>query len=282
MPKDDFAGHRGRVIAMKPDEINEIELLGHNAWFAQERMRIGGWLLRADNGVTRRANSVLPLGPPGLSLSTAIDFAIEFYKSRNLIPRFQVSEASLPVELDSVLSDHGFAKVFPVEVWTAEISALLRFEPTCDTEYLDALTDEWIDTYLQASGYDPSTMEVRKGLLERTDQPRVYVQANGTNSVDAVGFGVVEGDWLGVFNIGTHPEKRRSGAGLSINHALGMWGKKVGAIRVYLQVETNNSIAKNLYEKLGFTHAYTYWYRQLDYPKKEKIAASDHLQHDDC
>jgi len=263
---------------MNPDDINELELLGHNAWVAQERMRLGGWLLRADNGITRRANSVLPLGPPGLDLSTAIDFAIEFYSSRDLIPRFQVSEASLPSKLDNILADRGFSKIFPVEVWTAEISALSKFEPTCDTEYLDALSEEWIDTYLQASGYDPSTMDVRKGILERTDQQRVYVLAKET----AVGFGVVEEDWLGVFNIGTHPEKRRSGAALSINHALGMWGEKVGATKVYLQVETNNSVAKNFYEKLGFAHAYTYWYRQLDYPKKEKIAASDSLQHDDC
>ena len=270
---------------MNPEEINELELLGHNAWFAAERMRLGGWLLRANHGVTRRANSVLPLGPPGLNLSTAIEFAIEFYTSRAIIPRFQVSEASLPTELDTTLSDRGFAEVFHVEVWTAEISNLLELQPSCNTENLDDLSEEWIDTYLQASGHDPSTMSVRKGILERTDQPRVFVQANVTDSVDAVGFGVVEGNWLGVFNIGTHPEKRKTGAAISVNHALGIWGSKIGAARVYLQVETNNRIAKTLYEKLGFAHAYTYWYRQLGNLKKGETAASDSdekLQQDDC
>ena len=258
---------------MKPDEINELELLGHNAWFAQERMRLGGWLLRADHGITRRANSVLPLGPPGLDLSTAIDFAIEFYESRELIPRFQVSEASLPEDVDSILAEKGFCKIFPVEVWTADISALIELHPSYDTEYLDELTEEWIDTYLKSSGHDPSTMNVRKGILERTDQPRVYVQAKGT----AVGFGVVEGTWLGIFNIGTHPQKRRSGAGISVNHALGLWGDKLGAKRVYLQVETNNNVAKSFYTKLGFTHGYTYWYRQLDKSEKRRL-----LQVDTC
>ncbi|MHA1137239.1 MAG: GNAT family N-acetyltransferase [Candidatus Thorarchaeota archaeon] len=267
---------------MNPEKINELELIAHNAWFAQERMRLGGWLLRADNGITRRANSVLPLGSPGLDLSTAIDFAIEFYSSRNLIPRFQVSEGSLPEELDTILADKGFCKIFPVEVWTSEISSLLKLQPSYDTEYLDALSEEWIDTYLQASGYDPSTMDVRKGILERTDQPRVFVQATGNDSVDAVGFGVAEGKWLGVFNIGTHPDKRKSGAAIAINHALGLWGNELGTKRVYLQVETNNNVAKNLYTKLGFGHAYTYWYRQLDSVKKEGIAASDDLQQDDC
>ena len=267
---------------MNPDEINELELIAHNAWFAQERMRLGGWLLRADHGITRRANSVLPLGPPGMDLSTAIDFAVEFFTSRDLIPRFQVSEASLPSKLDAILADRGFSKVFHVEVWTSEISSLLKLDPSHHTEYLDELSEEWIDTYLQASGYAPSSMNTRRGILERTDQPRVYVLARGDNSVDAVGFGVVEGKWLGIFNIGTRPDRRRTGAALSINNALGLWGEKQGAKRVYLQVETNNTAAKNLYTKLGFSHAYTYWYRQLDSANKENSAASDNPQHDDC
>jgi ribosomal protein S18 acetylase RimI-like enzyme len=267
---------------MNPEEINELELLGHNAWFAQERMRIGGWLLRANQGVTRRANSVLPLGPPGIDLPTAIDFVIEFYSSRNLIPRFQVSEASLPADLDGILNDYGFAKVFPVEVWTAEISSLLELQPSHETKYLSEITDEWSDTFLKASGYDPASMSVRKSIIERTDQPHILAQAMGKDSVDAVGFGVVEGNWLGIFNIGTHPEKRKTGAATAVNYALGMWGSELGATKVYLQVETNNIIAKSLYGNLGFAHAYTYWYRRLDPVKKEKIAASDTLQHTDC
>jgi ribosomal protein S18 acetylase RimI-like enzyme len=249
---------------MNHEQINELELLGHNAWFAKERMRLGGWLLRADHGVTRRANSVLPLGPPGLDLSTAIEFVIEFYRSRDLIPRFQVSEASLPSELDSILDNRGFAKLFPVEVWTAKISALLQLHPAHETTSLNEISTDWIDTYLQASGHDPATMNVRRNIMARTDQPHVYVQANGRESIDAVGYGVVEGDWLGVFNIGTHPDKRKSGAATAVNHALGIWGDKLGAKRVYLQVETNNNIAKGLYGKLGFAHAYTYWYRKLE------------------
>lgn len=249
---------------MNPDEINELELVGHNAWFAQERMRLGGWLLRADNGVTRRANSVLPLGPPGPSLSTAIDFVIEFYRSRDLIPRFQVSEASLPKELDSELADLGFSKVFPVEVWIADIDTLLDIHPAYEVKNFDDITEEWISTFLQASGYDPETMSVRKAIMERTDQPRVFVQATSSESVDAVGYGVAEGKWLGLFSIDTHPDKRRQGAATAINHALGLWGKEFGASKAYLQVESGNTIAKNLYSKLGFEHAYTYWYRRLD------------------
>ncbi len=249
---------------MEQDEINELELLGHNAWLAQERMRIGGWLLRADHGVTRRANSVLPLGPPGLDLSTAIDFAIEFYQSRDLIPRFQVTEASYPKELDAELSERGFSQVFFVEVWTANIDSLLNIDPGCPTGYSHEFSDEWVNAYLDASGHNPSTMQVRQGIMERTEQPRVFVHANIDDTVAAVGYGVAEGSWLGIFAIATLPDKRDAGAATAVNHALGIWGKNHGVEHVYLQVETNNDTAKKLYSKLGFTHGYTYWYRKLE------------------
>jgi hypothetical protein len=67
---------------MEYGTIKELELLGHNAWVAEEKIRLAGWLLRANHGVTRRANSVLPLESPNLPLSLAIDSAIEFHDFR--------------------------------------------------------------------------------------------------------------------------------------------------------------------------------------------------------
>jgi len=264
MSKDDYIDIEGIMTTMNSEEINELELIGHNAWVAQERMRLGGWLFRGDHGVTRRANSVLPLDSPGLALSSAIDFTIEFYRSRDLIPRFQVSPASLPSELDSELSSRGFSIGLQVEVWIAEISALLELQPTCDAMLVDEISDDWIDTFIQSSSHDPSTMDVRKAIMERTLQPRAFVQANVENSVASVGYGVVEGNWLGVFNIGTHPDKRKLGAATAVNHELGKWGNNLGATRIYLQVEVDNDDAKALYKKMGFIHAYKYWYRMLE------------------
>jgi ribosomal protein S18 acetylase RimI-like enzyme len=39
------------------------------------------------------------------------------------------------------------------------------------------------------------------------------------------------------------------------------WGKSNGATQAYLQVETENQAGINLYNKLGFTEAYQYFYR---------------------
>jgi GNAT superfamily N-acetyltransferase len=258
----------GRCTFMDYGTIRELELLGHNAWVAEEKLRLGGWLFRADHGVTRRANSVLPLDSPNLPLSLAVNSAIEFYICRELIPRFQMTEASQPSELDSVLEQLGFSIGLQVDVWTAQLSTLLSAQSVLETINLPQITDDWIDTYNLASGHEPSTMDVRLAIMERTRHPKMYARSMVDGVTAAVGFGVVELPWLGVFNIATHPDMRNRGAALAVNIALGLWARKLGAEYSYLQVEIDNSPAKALYTKMGFKHAYRYWYRVLNSGKE--------------
>lgn len=246
---------------MDHQAIRELESLGHRAWVAEEKMRLGGWLLRTDHGVTRRANSVLPLESPGLPLSQAIDSVIEFYDSRNLTSRFQMSEASLPVELDAELAKRGFSIGLQVDVWTAQLSSFASAQSTCETELLFEVSDDWIDTYSIASCHESSTIDIRLAIMNRTAQFRAFATAVLDGLIAATGYGVVEGLWLGMFSVATRPNMRRKGAATAVSRDLGIWAQQLGAEHAYLQVETNNIEAKSLYTKLGFKHAYRYWYR---------------------
>jgi ribosomal protein S18 acetylase RimI-like enzyme len=255
---------------MEYGTIKELELLGHNAWVAEEKIRLAGWLLRANHGVTRRANSVLPLESPNLPLSLAIDSAIEFYSYRELNPRFQMTEVSQPIELDTELEKRGFSVGLQVEVWTSYLSSLFATKSSFETTILSTITDDWIDTYNLSSDHDTATMKVRLAIMERTIRPKTYVKAVIDGVTAAVGFGVVESPWLGIFCIATHPDMRHRGAASAVNSALGVWAQKLGAEYAYLQVEKENKAAKALYNKLGFKHAYRYWYRDLNNRKENE------------
>jgi hypothetical protein len=137
-------------------QIIELEQVASNAWVAEENERFGGWLLRANGGVTRRANSVLPIGPPPPPLDDAIEKVISFYKDRNLIPRFQMTEASKPIELDRDLSERGFSVGLQVEVHTAAINHLVQTEPAIDVLVSNNISDGWMSVYSESSGYDIS------------------------------------------------------------------------------------------------------------------------------
>ncbi|MFW9806943.1 MAG: GNAT family N-acetyltransferase [Candidatus Thorarchaeota archaeon] len=245
-------------------QIIELEQIASNAWVAEETERFGGWLLRANSGITRRANSVLPLGPPPIPLDEAIEYVIDFYKTRNLIPRFQMTEASKPVELDRDLSERGFSVGLQVEIHTAAISHLVQKEPAFDVMISNDVSDGWMSVYSESSGYNESSMEVRKGLMKRTTCIKGFALAKIDRDLAGVGFGVVDGKWLGIFNIAVHPSMRGRGVASSMNTALAKWAHQRGAKSAYLQVESENLPALKLYSKLGFQQLYTYWYRKLD------------------
>jgi RimJ/RimL family protein N-acetyltransferase len=79
----------------------------------------------------------------------------------------------------------------------------------------------------------------------------------------AVGLGVVERGWIGLFSIDTGAAFRKRGAATAIIRALMKWGQTFGATQTYLQVVPQNAAAMNLYSKLGFKKLYHYHYREL-------------------
>ena len=66
------------------DEIAALERVAAQHWRGTEEEWLGGWLLRAAEGFTGRANSALPLADPGLPLDEALDAVTRWYAARGL------------------------------------------------------------------------------------------------------------------------------------------------------------------------------------------------------
>lgn len=77
----------------------------------------------------------------------------------------------------------------------------------------------------------------------------------------ACGLGVIEGEYVGLYDIAVDADHRRRGFGFDICSSLLNKAIKMGAKSAYLQVVDSNTTAKRLYHKLGFEHCYQYWYR---------------------
>jgi N-acetylglutamate synthase len=248
--------------------VRLLDELAANATAVPTTQLLGGWLLRAAPELPfRRCNSVLPFASESDGVEGAIALAEEFYCTRGLVPRFQISPAARPSGLDERLEGRGYAIEEPTLVLVAGTDrALERTAPAAAAEVAiaEGIDEYWVAEYAYAHGDDERARERLRsyGHLLRRLGPSV---ATAVLPVDrkpaAIGLGVLERGWVGIFAMGTRPEARRRGAATSVLHALASWARDKHAERMYLQVESANDAARQLYVRAGFETTYRYHYR---------------------
>lgn len=244
-------------------EIAELELLASHCWPAKEIVKYKGWIIHWDEGVTWRANSVLPHEwESNVDLEQVVDYVIGLYEEKNTPPAFKISPASQPTGLDQLLEKKGFEQHMVTHVQTTEIENISCLDARVPVD-LFKVTDESLDTLMYGSTRGEKALDVRRKIIHRIGGDKRIARVMMHGNIAGVGLGVVEKDWLGLFSIRTLPEFRRKGIAWSINCALAMWGEDHGARQAFLQVEADNEPALKLYESMGFKTMYTYWYRIL-------------------
>ena len=77
----------------------------------------------------------------------------------------------------------------------------------------------------------------------------------------ATGLGILDRDFIGVYAIHVHPDYRRKHYASAICRTILAGGYRKGAKHAYLQVVEDNESAIRLYESLGFSYLYKYWFR---------------------
>jgi GNAT superfamily N-acetyltransferase len=248
-----------------PDDVRLIEELAANAWPAYVQQAVDGWLLRLTPGVrARRSSSVLPNDGPGrVPLENKLELVEAFYRRRGVPARYQVSPAAVPGDLDATLEARGYEIETPVSVQVAELEPLVS--GVADRGEASARVSgepgtAWLGTWTEVFRRGDSET-ARRRILDRIAPPAGFASLEIGRRVAAVGMGVVERGWLGVFAMGTLPEFRRRGAATVILEALARWGHDQGATHAYLQVEREHEAATRLYASSGFETAYGYHYR---------------------
>ncbi len=245
-------------------EILELELLASHCWPAREIIKYKGWIIHWNDGVTWRANSVLPNEwNSNVSVEQVIDYVIDLYREKSTLPAFKISPASQPKGLDELLVEKGFEQRMVTHVQTAPIDTISCLRPRHPVD-LFKVTDESLDTLMYRSTREKLAIDVRREIINRIRGDKNIARVMMHGNIAGVGLGVVEEDWLGLFSIRTLPEFQRQGVAWSVSCALALWGQDAGAQKVFLQVEEQNKPAIALYESMGFKTLYIYWYRILE------------------
>lgn len=243
---------------------HRIEEASMNAWPAMQQILLDGWVLRFSKGFTRRSNSIVPVYPAyreesDESLLDKIRYCENLYAREQLQTVFRLTSISdrKTRQLDNLLESRGYELREPCHVLTCNLSQLSASQ----SEITLVTLEQWLQAYCYLTGMGEPASTLHQLILKGIAGECAFaVLTDGENPI-ACGLGVLEHELVGLFDIYTHPQRRRSGLGRTIVEGLLRWGREHDATRGYLQVVSDNLPARRLYNELDFVHSHEYWYR---------------------
>lgn len=252
------------------ETIIELERTAAGHWRGTEERWLGGWLLRAAEGFTGRANSALPLGDPGLPLDEALAAVSEWYRARGLPPMIVVPAPLETGPSDRSLDDHlsqrqwstrpgpAFVMVAELPLAGLRVTSLTSLPGGAEVQVADEPDDAWAAMY-HYRGQERLPPVARKVLTSAKRQQFVSIRFGG--EILAIARLSLADGWAGITAVEVNQAHRRQGLGTAITAAACREAERRGIRPVFLQVEVTNAAARALYERLGFLYSHRYHYR---------------------
>ncbi|MET8568431.1 GNAT family N-acetyltransferase [Streptomyces sp. NPDC004783] len=254
----------GKVVPSAPARrrgpaasYEELARVASRAWRPVESERLGDWELRAAAGFTRRANSVLPLGDPGLPLDGALTAVRRWYGARGLPAYVQTATGAEGTQelLCAELERRGWVREVTAEVWTGALAPVADRAGGTGVALSRRADEAWLARYQRKGVSDVALRVLHSG-------PSVwFATVPGEDAPAAIGRCVVDGRWASFAAVEVDPARRRRGLATAVMAALAGRALEEGASAAWLQVEEDNAGARTLYAGMGFAahHAYHHY-----------------------
>jgi ribosomal protein S18 acetylase RimI-like enzyme len=231
------------------------------SWPARESVLQDGWLLRFSSGHSGRANSVATHAYTGTDLQGSLARAEKAYEGRDRDCQFQITPATLPINLAERLRDRGYR----AEPWSvlmvAGASVIERLETVSRTEIEVEIkqrgSSEFVRLLNEGSRSEADGNE-RLAVLDRVADPKACFVLKSDGVAVSSGACVSTGDWAGIYVMRTAVAHRRQGHGLRVLREAAHWALQHGTPQLYLQVDEANLAARALYARAGFRDGYRY------------------------
>jgi ribosomal protein S18 acetylase RimI-like enzyme len=221
-----------KALAPQPVRTGDIRNVEHAAalaWPGVHHQWLDGWLLRFGRGITRRANSAVPLGVSLGDVSSVIDW----YATHRMPPLVAAPDRLFRIQA-------GVSTDAENLVMTGDVA-----ESVTSLSIAAVPDDDWLRLYQRDVPIDVLTAvvdgEVGFGRLADAAVGRAAV----TTAPDGT-------RWVGLSAVHVLEQARRRGLARELCSGLLAWGGERGATRAYVQVLADNAAAIRLYESMGF------------------------------
>ncbi|MFT4125881.1 MAG: GNAT family N-acetyltransferase [Gordonia sp. (in: high G+C Gram-positive bacteria)] len=245
-------------VTVRNSDIRAVEHAAALAWMGTGHTWCDGWLLRAGGGLTRRANSAVPLGRDARATPDALAAIDSWYAARGLPTLIELPERLLPRQVDAGPASGD------VHLLTRDLDDLPAAHGDSRVTLSARPSLPWLRSYF-GDDADPTTAAdvitaaegpVTIAQIADAAEPGVPL-ATGRAAVTSAPDGT---RWAGVTALWTAPAHRRHGLAGAICDRLLNWAADAGAQRAYVQVEADNRVAGRWYRARGFMlhHRYRY------------------------
>ncbi len=242
--------------------IRHFEELSLNALPSLETIYYDGWVLRFAGGYPRRANSIQLLYPSRLPLEEKIAYCESQYDARGFRTVFKFTDHA-PRDLEAPLLARGYVGDTPTSVHTLDLAGIdAPPAPPFEVVIEPRLSEDWFADCARLNAFPADRAESMQAIFARIPVEVAFARLQRDGETVALGLGVLDQGWIGLFDIVTAESARRQGVGTALIQQMLAWGRQRGAQGAYLQVVSNNAPALKLYAKLGFGETYRYWYLQ--------------------
>ncbi|MGB5910054.1 MAG: GNAT family N-acetyltransferase [Promethearchaeia archaeon] len=238
-----------------------------NSWPAQYYFFQNGWILRFNNGVTSRANSVIPLNYYGnkTTIHKDIEIVESAYQKYDLPTIFMMHDYYKPSYLKSTLIQGGYKEFDFTIGMGGHIKDLpsLKVNKTFSYSFYNERTTEVSDFLAKYSARPKDQQIIIKGITQRIKIPeKCFIIVRAQDEIIGTLMGVLDQNaCLYLADIVVDPNHRRKRIASSLFYkAIIEWALPKNAKFVWLQVEIVNRNAINLYKKLGLKELYHYHY----------------------
>ena len=273
---------------MKQEQYHEIkymEEMSLNAWPSYRIEYYDGWILRYSHNYSFRTNSVEQIAPGTIPIEEKIAYCEGIYRELRCPANFKI-QPLLDPDFDALLESKLYRIRHRTNVMTMDLadSRLLKetgreylFEnrlnlPTLVhyredlTVQLNAfVTEEWLRGLFSLNGTsDPTLRRIVPKMYVAIPKKTIVASVEIDGSMAASGLGILDRGWVGIYAIYVSPSCWGRGYGRAVCSTLLRTAQEAGASRAYLQVVSNNRRAIHLYESLGFSNFYTYWFRSKE------------------
>ena len=247
------------------EEFSVIEEALLNSIPARQTVLLDGWVLRLNQNYTYRANCACPLRyVPGGDAVEKIRICEELFHQNRLPAVFKVTPA-LQEDLPQILLTRNYENIKTVHVMRSQLNGEAAVTPP-GIECSETPDPDWLASSARLTGVmAPDLVAVHCEGLRKLAVGSIFVKAVADGKIIGCGYGTVEREHVGIYDLHVEPEYRRRGIGTAICNAAIRYGREHGAKFAYLIVHSKNQNAITLYSHMGFTKLYEYnFYEKAD------------------